>query len=244
MLQHKYRRKHISVIGDSISTLCGYNPDRYTVFYNKAACFVAGITGAESTWWGRVIDSLGGQLLVNNSFSGSQVARIPDSAKIFPSGCSPERTGGLHKGDMLPDIIICFIGMNDFGRGTPLTEKEAENAPLCSFAEAYNRMILDIKKNYPAAEVWLCTLLPAYKQFDPSFTFPNTIKQHTLEDYNRIIRQIAKENDFCRLIDLFAYHTPYDSIDGGHPSATGMATITDCFLQELAVPGLTDITTQ
>lgn len=46
------------------------------------------------TWWGKVIDFFGGELLVNNSWSGSPVTG--SSATLFPSGCSDERTSHLH----------------------------------------------------------------------------------------------------------------------------------------------------
>ena len=45
-----------------------------------------------------------------------------------------------------------------------------------------------------------------------------------IEEYNSIIRNVVKENE-CNLIDLYSYKTPYDSLDGSHPTSDGMDTI-------------------
>ena len=42
------------------------------------------------TWWGRVLNEFGWELLVNASYSGSRV-----SGSGFPSACSHERMGFL-----------------------------------------------------------------------------------------------------------------------------------------------------
>ena len=60
----------------------------------------------EDTWWDKVIGFFGGELLVNNSWSGSRVTKLPSSTTLFPSGCSDERTSALHINDVKPDVII------------------------------------------------------------------------------------------------------------------------------------------
>lgn len=49
--QHKnrYFGKEFSVLGDSISTLEGYNPRGYKVFYNRDNCVKSGVMQMEDT---------------------------------------------------------------------------------------------------------------------------------------------------------------------------------------------------
>lgn len=48
-----YRNKNFSILGDSISTLKGYNPDGNKVFYDTEKCAKANINGPQDTWWGK-----------------------------------------------------------------------------------------------------------------------------------------------------------------------------------------------
>ena len=104
--KNRYFGKEFSVLGDSISTLEGYNPRGYNVFYTGENCVKSGVMQMEDTWWDKVIGFFGGELLVNNSWSGSRVTKLPSSTTLFPSGCSDERTSALHINDVKPDVII------------------------------------------------------------------------------------------------------------------------------------------
>jgi len=92
----RYQGKYFSVLGDSISTLAGWNPPDHAVFYNWEHKRPSGVLGPEDTWWGKVIDALGGQLLMNESWSGSLVCKHP-RCEIESYGCSDVRTGNLGK---------------------------------------------------------------------------------------------------------------------------------------------------
>lgn len=67
----------VSVLGDSASTLFGYSHPSDAVFYTAAKHYETGVYSLSDTWWGQVIDTLGGRLLVNNSFSGSTACLDP-----------------------------------------------------------------------------------------------------------------------------------------------------------------------
>ena len=222
---------YYSIIGDSISTLSGFNPENYAVFFSLSACFIANITGPEDTWWWQVINHFGGELLVNNSFSGSQAAQLKGRNVLFPSACAEERTGGLHSDDRKPDIIIIYIGTNDWGRGVCPYADKTEN-PLESFEGGYGKMLADVKKNYPEAEIYVCTLPKAYKRTKPDFCVSDIINCYSIAEYNGIIRKKAVEFS-CRLLDLASYGVPYDSIDGGHPSNIGMKTLSELMIKEI-----------
>lgn len=234
-IHNPYFGKHFSVLGDSISTLDGYNPHGYNVFYSGENCNRSGVRHVKDTWWGKVIEYFGGNLLVNNSWSGSRVTKLLLSNSLFPSGCSDERTSGLHINDVLPDIIIIYLGTNDWAQGALCNCEGVNlvgNGKYQSFDFAYSAMISKIKSNYPKAEIWCCTLNTTYMYSNPSFKFPLEYTGKHIEIYNSIIRKTANTQS-CKLIDIYSYSVPYDSIDGSHPNAVGMNTLANMIINSI-----------
>lgn len=230
-----YFGKQFSVLGDSISTLDGYNPLGYNLFYFGENCFRSGVREMKDTWWGKVIDFFGGELLVNNSWSGSRVTQLPGSDSLFPSGCSDERTGNLHIRNVVPDVIIVYLGTNDWANGVPI---EFDGCTLLGheyndiFVSAYGNMIRKLRSNYPNAEIWCCTLCATFMSSDPSFHFPYKYNGNYINKYNQIIETVANQQN-CKLIDLFSYSVPYDSIDGSHPNVNGMNTLATLMIRSI-----------
>lgn len=223
---NKYFRKKFSILGDSISTLDGYNPQGYKVFYSEENCAKSGVINIHDTWWDKVISFFGGELLVNNSWSGSRVTKLQVNDKLFPSGCSDERTSLLHIDSVIPDVIIVYLGTNDWAFGakqSDSTEGLGNDEHEC-FSCAYDIMLKKIKKNYPSADIWCCTLSETYMSSKPTFKFPHKYAGIHIEVYNEIIREVVYKNA-CRLIDLYNFHIPYDAVDGSHPTKDGMDTI-------------------
>lgn len=230
-----YFGKQFSVLGDSISTLDGYNPLGYNLFYFGENCFRSGVREMKNTWWGKVIDFFGGELLVNNSWSGSRVTQLPGSDSLFPSGCSDERTGSLHIRNVMPDVIIVYLGTNDWANGvsTELNESvRLGNEYNDLFDGAYGNMIRKIRSNYPNAEIWCCTLCATFMSSDPSFKFPYKYNGNYINKYNQIIETVANQQN-CKMIDLFSYSVPYDSIDGSHPNVNGMNTLATLMIRSI-----------
>lgn len=231
--QTAFRGKSISILGDSISTLEGYLPAGYKVFYTMESSPQTGIRVMEDTWWGQVIRELGATLLVNNSWSGSCVTKKPGSELSFPSGCSLERTACLHMPGLEPDAIIVFLGFNDWANGRPIY------APLFHrvdqtywFFNSYNEMLRLLKKNYRRAAVYCCTLCKTAMKGNERFVFPTSFRGTHINEYNNAIRRAALLRR-CSLIDLYAYNQPYDSLDGAHPSSDGMKTLAELFLRSV-----------
>lgn len=236
-----YKNKKFSVLGDSISTLAGYNPRGYAVFYDGETCEKSSVKEMKDTWWGKVIDFFGGELLVNNSWSGSRVTQLPFQERLFPSGCSEERTNNLHVGELKPDVIIVYLGTNDWANNVPLwseglsdldTERARIPVDMCVFADAYNYMLLNLRNNYPNAEIWCCTLCETFMSNRPDFRFPHKYAGTHIEAYNDIIRKSASGNR-CKLLDLYSYKIPYDSVDGTHPNFDGMNTLATLMIREI-----------
>lgn len=231
-VKSKYRKKKISILGDSISTLQGYNPDGYSVFYTEDNCPKADINGPDDTWWGKIIKHLDGELLVNCSYSGSWVAKMPDRDQLWYSGCSDERTSALHKGDTNPDIIIVYLGTNDWYFGaSPEYNGDIEILKEQSFSYAYNNMLTKLKAGYPEAEIWCCTLNISDIKNDRG-EFPFERRGVHMKVYSDIIKASALKND-CKVIDIYPYLFPYDSVDGYHPSAKGMEALAQLMIKEI-----------
>ena len=236
----RYAGKFLSILGDSISTLAGYQPDGYKVFYKAERCRRAGVHTPQDTWWGQVISHFGAQLLVNNSWSGSRVSCLPASRELFPAGCSDERTGGLHRGAQQPDVILVFLGTNDWAFGVDPHLGHAPSSPLCgctAFDYAYDRMLSRLRCNYPGAEIWCCALCTARPPSDPSLVLPRVSSGHSLEEYSQIILDTAAKHR-CRGIDLDAFRLPYNSMDGVHPTADGMRTLASLVIRGMETASL------
>lgn len=232
--ESRYYGKQFSILGDSISTLDGYNPRGYNLFYSGENCERTGVKEYKDTWWGKVIDFFGGELLVNNSWSGSRVTKLPGSEKLFPSGCSDERTSSLHINDTLPDVIIVYLGTNDWARGVEvkITDHLPAQDEMEIFEDAYSVMLRKFRSNYPNAEIWCCTLNSTFMSCKPSFVFPKAPAGKYIDSYNWTIRNAAAANN-CKVIDFDKYGWAYNSVDGSHPMSAGMDTLAMMVIREM-----------
>ena len=146
-----YTNKYFSVLGDSISTLEGYSEPKDAVFYDSEQKRLSGVLTPGDTWWGKVIEALGGRLLVNNSWSGSTVCYHP-LYEVESYACSDGRTSALSRGGDTPSVIMVHIGTNDWGAGLQISRYGS--ADLTLFSVAYGAMLKKLKDNYKNAEIW------------------------------------------------------------------------------------------
>ena len=173
-----YKGKYFSVVGDSISTLSGYIPEGYALYYDDEKKRTAEIERWTDTWWGQIISRLDGKLLQNNSWSGSTVSY---HAEFTPGSFAhlDSRMSRLGDGDIKPDVIMIYMGVNDWGSGTPIEPKEGMEEKE-SFVGSYRIMLDLIKQHYPYAEVWC--IAPAVSSFrgEPNWDFAFSIKKESL----------------------------------------------------------------
>ena len=224
-----YRGKLFSILGDSISTLSGYSIPYDAAYYRGDRCDDADIHTPPDTWWGRVIDHLGGELLVNNSISGSLASKHPD-CMTESYGCSDERTSSLGAGDISPDVIMVALGANDRGWGMkPTPETDAERDDISVFSVAYSLMLEKLRRAYPQSEIWCLTIPVGCKKSDPSVGFPLRLLGRHISEYCEVIRTAASEQG-CRVVDLYKSPEPYDTLDTLHPNRDGMMTIADAVI--------------
>lgn len=175
--------RFVSIIGDSISTYAGFNPAGYTVFYNSQMQIKNNLNSVYDTWWAKVNQALHAYLCVNNSYSGSKVTGYD-----FPSASSESRTSALHTADHVPDIILIYIGFNDFGNGVPIRDKGLHKCfkkDMRFFADAYSKMVSDVKRNYPDSMIVCATLMRTYIAGNKQWTFQKILQALALKNITR-----------------------------------------------------------
>lgn len=203
-----------SILGDSISTLHGYTPTD-GVFYHTAFSCHTGIASVTDTWWMKVIEGFGGRLLVNNSYAGSTICRDG-----YQPASSPWRIAKLRQGELSPDYILVFSGLNDVAFYRTPTE----------FQESYTSMLMELKSAYPDSEIWCGTLCRGTLPNPNLAPFINFNHCTPLSEYNTCIRSAVSELE-CHLADLAAFEQEYRSIDGVHPNASGMEQLAQMWLR-------------
>lgn len=225
----KYENKYFSILGDSISTLAGYSEPKEAAYYDGDTRIFSRVATGMDTWWGQVIDALGGRLLVNNSWSGSLVVKHP-LCEIPSYGCSDERTSALDKDGVMPDVILVYMGTNDWGHGLRVLQEGTEVADTRSiFSVAYKLMLEKLQKNYPNAEIWCFTMPITRCSAQENFTFPYHYGGRHIEEYCKAITACAEELG-CRTVDLYNRSDFPDTMEGFHPTADGMKTIAEMVL--------------
>lgn len=240
VVQNNYYHKKFSIYGDSISTLSGYQPPEYRVFYEGEHCSQSGIYKMKDTWWGKVIDFFSGELLVNNSYSGCRVSKLPDNLSsntdFFPSGCSQKRIQQLGTNTQAPDVIIIYMGTNDYGFGVPVAAPPSAlpvEEHLDFFENAYLFMLQNIRMKYPNCEIWCCTLCPGRVQGSVYSTFPYRVGKNFFRDFNQVIQNAANLHN-CRLIDFPSFSKDYEAIDGTHPTKKGMSQLAEMVIRSVS----------
>ena len=229
MLYNILKGKKLSVFGASMCTYDGYSNNishNPTIGENKQ---YYGTPESENvkcrdltvgeTFWGRLIDKYEMTLCVNNSWSGSKI--LDDN----PAAGWNTRPTELHRPDGTePDLIVSFMGNNDFTKERPagevtddlFTRAEAEDFVPATFAEGYAVMLRKITKRYPNAKVFLFNM--AWRTEE---------KSELLIKYNEIIEQCAAHYGahVVRLTESRMSRTDYAkyTCDGKlHPNAEGM----------------------
>lgn len=248
MANSPFAGKKVSILGDSISTFDGVtnNPDinptleGYLLYYTPTRPETPDLERGE-TWWQQVIDALGMELCVNNAFSGS---RIRTDFRAEGNAGFKTRCQQLHnaKGEE-PDIILVYLGTNDFTRDYPnigtveaLDYAKAEAAAKAgsiqaeTVYEAYAMMLYKITQRYPKAKLYCMTIMPRRVHPVPGREDYSRYGQPTA--YNAGLRSIA-EHLGCTVIDLEHCGIPNDGPEydyyiadqGLHPGKNGMEMI-------------------
>ena len=240
--------KKLSIMGDSISTYRGYSNDATNANSTIGENWVwytgenTGVSNVNQTWWKKSADETGMEILVNNSWSGSQVFSGDESDAYRGRAENLHDDTGENAGTK-PDIIAVYIGINDFVKEatfgsysddlyTGLIKKNesgiTEYAKPQSFVEAYIIMVDKIVNRYTLSDVFLFTFLPnAYERFSE------------LEAYNEVVRKVAEHYNLS-VVDLYndskITTENYKEFYGDrhiHPNKDGMEAIKEVFVEVL-----------
>lgn len=230
VFQTNLRGKTLSIVGDSISTYSGYIPEGYAYYYPSIENDVQDVT---DTWWMQVLHNTGMRLGTNASYSASAVCGDASSTESASAGSSSRRAADLIARDgTIPDVILVYIGANDFFRSFELGRYDGvavqrESHYILEFTEAYELMIQKLRRTYPAAQIYCCTLTEANSGDHPRVNE----RGNTIQDFNARIKQIAAANGFP-VIDLHAcglevYELNQYTSDGTHPNKAGAKKMAD-----------------
>ncbi len=183
--------KYVTIIGDSISTYEGCNPEDYAVYYDREFQKVNGLKSIEDTWWAKVIHAMDAKLCVNNSYFGSRVSGL-----VFPAAESDGRLAELSTEQHDPDIILIYIGFNDFGYGVKVRMKDCTDDPdEESFEEAYDHMLRTIRRKYPDAFIFCATHMRTRVRNRELWEFPEDYAGYEFEQYNNVIREVCHRSE-------------------------------------------------
>ena len=211
----------ISILGDSISTLDGVSNNaemNETIRFNNAF-YTENIMTQEQTYWGLLIEKYGMELCVNNSTGGGKVSDDVGTDGVRLSGIK-RSTELHHNSKQMPDIIVVYMGTNDFLSAVPST----------IFEETYTQMIDSLLKTYTTAEIFCFTLIPA----------KDSMYQNQMNMYNEKIRSsVRRFESRVTLVDIYEESgitwnnfNEY-TLDALHPNIEGMKMIADAFEKHL-----------
>lgn len=231
--------RSLSILGDSISTYSGYIPEGFAVMYPHDG----DVTDVSQMWWMRLLEDTGMELCSNDSSSGTTCAGDSLYNDNPAYGCTDLRISMLvGKQGKMPDVIIVYLGTNDLLVSNELGDndgtKVVEEGEVWNFSDAYTLILDKLASDYPAAQVYCCTLAPIgdWGTDQPFVTLTNRLGL-TYEDYSERIRVIA-DNKGIPVMDLTDCGIEIDNlhemtIDGVHLTPDGMECVEHAMLEAM-----------
>lgn len=243
--ENAFEGRALSILGDSISTYDGWVMDGAAIFYPLSG----DLTDVSQTWWMRLLDDTGMELCANDSSSGSTC--VGDSLDVGNPkyGCSSYRLSFLTgKQGKMPDVIIVYMGTNDLLIGIPIGDNDGtklvEEGVIDNFSDAYCLILDKLASEYPAAEIYCCTLPPIgdWGNDQPFVTLENKLGL-TSRAYSEQIEVIAG-NKGVLVIDLSDCGIEISNLnemttDGVHFTPVGME-----YIEQAMLSGLTGISNE
>ena len=218
-------------------------PDDLPDWSGASAVFVGdSITAAnqytERFYYEHLKDSLSFGSVQKQATSGSCISAKSD----YGNGNSP--LIGRYQSIPNGDLIVIFMGTNDFGHATPLGS--ITDTTDISFYGALNIIIPGIQATYPNSQIVMVTPLHRTTTTSSGMTSASDSTQNkagaTLADYVNAIKDICNKYDLY-IIDLFSeaeldpnnetVKTTYFNSDGLHPNTAGHEKIAEILGEEL-----------
>ena len=153
---------NVLILGDSFSTFEGYIPEGYYIYYSENPEKNTDVRKVEYTWWHRLIQETGSNLVLNNSWSGSTICYTgydgydcsKDSSFIFRVRQLIEN--GFFAENKI-DTVFLFGASNDSGANSPLGELKYDNFEEKDLYEALPAIcyiIKLLKETLPEATIY------------------------------------------------------------------------------------------
>ncbi len=208
--------KNVLICGDSYSTFLGYIPEENAPYYTE----IGGDTDVRAvaeTWWYPLMEEIGGNLILNDSWSGSTIGFTGYEGNDFSHFSFNTRWEQLiEKGffaENAIDTVLIFGGTNDSWSDAPLGEMKLSDwkrEDLYSVLPAICRYFRMVRDTLPEADV-LCLINCEIK-----------------DEVAEALKTAAAQNG-CRFVSLH-------DIDKtcGHPNVKGMAQIKEQVLEAFA----------
>lgn len=203
----------VTIFGDSYSTFEGWlTPDTNEPWYWTADSPYRNkendVTKVEQTWWWQVIDQMGWELEMNNSYSGSTVGYYGYRNENYQPRSFNTRVDNLGN----PDVILSCCITNDSWTGEKVGNYKWANwteNDMWYFRPAMARLCSVMKQNYPMAKIY--------------FILNTELKEEHSESMRVICRHYG--------LPLIELH----DIDKqkGHPSQKGMKAIAEQVVEAL-----------
>ena len=208
------------ILGDSYSTYEGFIPEGNKAYYSPTGCkpdHPVSIMDQKDTWWQRMMDATGANLVLNDSWSGSTICYtgyVGDCSMTssFIYRYRKMRYAGLfEKNDI--DTFIIFGGTNDSWVPAPLGEVK-----LSDWTEA------DLYNALPA----MCYLLATAKRDLPNTRIVFVMNCGIRQEITSCIK-MATEHFGIELVELHDIEKLT-----GHPTSLGMAQTCEQVMDVLA----------
>ncbi len=120
---------NVVIFGDSYSTYAGCIPEGYAHYYGREDTEGCGVKNADMTWWRMLINECEGNLLLNDSWSGSTVGYTGYNGDCSKTNSFIFRLQRLIENgffeDNKIDTILVFGGTNDNWANAPVGEVKA-----------------------------------------------------------------------------------------------------------------------
>ena len=205
-------------------------PADYNVYYPEHG----DIPNASQTWWGQLLTNTGMVLCRNASSANTDVTGNSLALDGSAPGCSIRRLVDLRGTDgSSPDVIIIYMGINDFARSRTLGNFTAPGVQtegeVMVFTDAYELMLQKIKALYPTASIYCCTLLERCDMEGNTGAPAVNLNGDTVADFNTQIKAIAAAYG-ASVIDFYNCGINYTNlslftVDGIHPTWIGAGVL-------------------
>ena len=230
--------KKLGIVGDSISTYEGWVPNGYDVYYRNGGI----LPSVENTYWKIAINELG-MVVGNCSWSGSYVSGDSPSTSNANIGTSTKRINDLSADGINPDIVLVYMGTNDFLFGKDKGEfnmsSDYVDGNISTFMNAYALLLTKIRKAYPNCKI-LCGTMPLQFASSPDLYINNNwtsvrTKGESIPEWNDAIKEIAKAFG-CGVVDFAtcAINNYSNTLqDRCHPNIKGHKLMAERLIKDL-----------